>query len=194
MIAGVAYSSDNQGYLPDQTYWSVILRGSATDRWSLLPYLGIPEGQRDEDSVLTCPTLRAKYEMRSGSVVSSWHRTYGINMYVMGSISGSRNPQDHSTLEFSYMKLMAIPFPHSDVAFFFDGPVTIVAPGVGAFNQKFQYPEFRETGPGVKGSDYIHGDAINVVFLDGHVERITRKQAVQENLTDRSKPIWGRKP
>lgn len=193
-MAGISWSTDNEGYLPDRTYWAVVLRGSSTDRWSLYPYLGIPEGSVDEDSVLTCPTLVSKYKINSSSVVSKWHRTYGINMYTVGSISGSRDQNEQSSLEFSYRKLDAIPFPLSEVAFFFDGPVTITAPGVGSFNQMFQYPEFRDADIGVKGSDYIHSGAIHVVFLDGRVERITREQAIEENLTDRSKPLWARKP
>lgn len=195
MIASLAWTTDNDGFLPDRTYWSVILRGSSTDPWSIFPYLGIPEGNRDEDSVLTCPELRNKYEIgQPRSVVSAWHRTYGINMYTIGSISGSRRVEEQSSLEFSYMKLSAIPFDLSKVAFFFDGPITIVSANEANFHQVFQYPELRDAAVGVKGTDYIHSGAINVVFLDGHVKRISREQNLKENLTDRSKPIWGRKP
>lgn len=193
--AGLNWIADHNGALPDRSYWSLTLQGKSRDSYSLFPYLGLPQGNENADTVLTCPTLKAKYRPLNSptSVTNSWHRTYGMNMYTFGSISQATN---HDDLEFSHRYLARVPQP-SKTAFFFDGPITRTGSDVAAYNNRFQYPELRQLGPDqmdVKGSDYIHSGAINVVFLDGHLEAITYERVVRENLTDRSLPFWGRKP
>ncbi|HWL54378.1 MAG TPA: prepilin-type N-terminal cleavage/methylation domain-containing protein [Chthoniobacteraceae bacterium] len=193
--AGLNWIADHNGSLPDRSYWSLTLQGKSRDSFSLFPYLGLPQGNENVDTVLTCPTLKAKYRPfnLAESVTASWHRTYGMNMYTMGSISLKT---DHPDLVFSYLRLPNVPHP-SKTAFFFDGPITPMGNGIAAYANRFQYPELRPVGPGdreIRGTDYIHSGAINVVFLDGHVETITHERVVRENLTDRSLPFWGRKP
>ncbi len=194
--AGLNWVQDHAGILPDRSYWSVYIRGTASDRLSLLPYLGLMEGYNsDRDTVLTCPAYRDLFFPYNPetSVINSFRRTYGLNMYLFGSIKGLTDGPD---FEFSYRKLAYLPKP-ARVAFFFDGPVTPIEKGGGSYNGIFQYPEWRKTGPetpGTKGSAYIHNGGINIVFLDGRVERVTYPQALREGWDKRDSPIWGRKP
>ncbi len=194
--AGLHWIADHNGSLPDRSYWPVIVRNRSTDQWSLLPYLGIPSGNEHRDSVLTCPAYSAKYRPNYSpeGVVNSWHRTYGLNMYLFGTVAGGGT--DDADLANSYRRLSSVPSP-SLTAFFFDGPVTPAANGVGTYNPLFQYPEWRTVTPasiGIKGTDYIHNGGINVVFLDGHLERITPEQAARDDLSNKRNVFWGRKP
>lgn len=196
--AALNWSNDHGGALPDKSYWPVYVRGRSTDPFSLHPYLGIPEAaERNLNSVLTCPRYAAKYKPYNPetNTQNSWHRTYGLNMYLFGSYKGGET-SDPEEMRYTYARLSNIPAPAA-TAFFFDGPVTPRAGDGGAFNANFQYPEWRRTSsetPDLKGTDYIHDGGIHVVYVDGHVERITEARAIADDLKEKSNPFWGRKP
>lgn len=200
--AAISWSNDHDGRLPDRSYWPVFVRNRVTDAYSLHPYLGIPPENLEQDSPLTCPRYKAKYKpvSNAGTVVNGWHRTYGLNMYLFGSISGG-DTSDADEMQKTYGRMSSIPSPGT-TAFFFDGPVTPNGSGGGSYNGIFQYPEWRKTSsatPGLKGTDYIHDGAIHVAFVDGHVERISEERAIRETLMAQPKPpnenkFWGRKP
>lgn len=205
--AGLMYAVDNGGYLPDRTRWA---RAFDPQR-SILLYMGLPvresgEPERRENSVLSCPSVQAS----SFRTNHEWHRTYSINQYATGG-EYDAGTQTNTTEWVSHVQNRGVPgttlaiMDPSIQAFFMDG--TSVLENAEYRYSMFQAPNrlesAREGGHTGWLTPYIHGDGINVAFMDGHVEWISREFAERElvgptnpsvsqaHTSPRTKPFWG---
>ena len=182
-VAGLNWASDNSGRLPDRSRW---FSRSKADPYSLFPYLGFPDtGQQVLwDTVFTCPAFQRDFPTRS-----SPYRTYSINRYAVGS-----NVDDavewQKILNTEPPETLARVKSPSRMAFFMDG-----RPGNPAANGAYSYRAYAAPDSiGPDSTPHLHEDGLNVVFLDGHLERVTSAWIVQEQLTataNRVHPFWG---
>lgn len=196
----MAYSAENDGQLPDRALWQY----GPGNAYSLAPYLDLPvdeSGQPLEvDTVLTCPAIQ-----HSGGRVRNqgWHRTYSINQYATGSDfsgSGVGTWPNHVQARGVPENYHRVAQP-SRMAFFMDGTGQPTASGYRY--SAFQAPDRMKAERSGWHTWYVHGDRINVVFMDGHVEAIdlafaqeeligpTNPSASQAHTSPRTHPFWG---
>lgn len=172
----VLWSSDNAGRLPDARRWGYN-EGQSNDSYAyqFANYIGIkaPKGTvwGDRSSPMKCDSA-ASLNLSS----MEWGRTYSINTYATSTFDG-----DARLASNGYPGRMSwIPNP-AKMAFFMDGAV---APAGVSYqtNVSGAYVVASHSTP----LNYPHGDAVNVVFVDGHVERIDRTVMVSEHLSSNS--------
>lgn len=165
-LANIAFSNDYNGYIavgsgpgtlgpPDnmpvaRRYWW----------WRLMPYLGAdPEATDTPCPVMICPGDPAKggegyanYESQS----PIWKRSYGINSFVVKSNVNGLPPK----------KIIEIPRP-SKTAYVGD-----IAWYLPSLNTHY----IRDISPWIDGMPTNwHDGRVNIVFLDAHVESLTRQ-------------------
>lgn len=202
--AGFLYAADNGGRLPDRTRWTY----STTPVGSLLPYLGLATPNQKIDSALTCPAIQ-KSRFRTTQV--EWHRTYAINQYATGSDTGNSDDWNSTVLSRDVPVRTLGVDQASQQAFFMDGPVVFDSAlgGPGYRYSSYSAPDRLNPakGDGDSGwnTPFVHDDHVNVVFLDGHVEAISREQAEAglvgptnpsaslASTSPRTRPFWGTK-
>jgi len=180
-MAGIQFAADNKGRLPYRSDWA-----SATNsKTSLLPYLGFnlrKSGDPEllQPTVLTCPATL-------GSKVASdteFYRTYSINQYATGNDSGSNETTWKSQVEARQAPLLlsAVKYPARQ-AFFMDGCGKLDTENFD--KPVFRYSAFQNPGrltPYKEGSNswttpFLHNEKIYVVYLDGHVDSLSKKEA-----------------
>ncbi|HWL52055.1 MAG TPA: hypothetical protein VNQ90_06450 [Chthoniobacteraceae bacterium] len=202
--AGLLYAAEQNGRLPDRGGWG----GTTQPHRSLLPYLNLPLRNAsapvyDVDSVLTCPSVQ-KSRFRTPY---DWHRTYAINQYATGDDAGTASIRqtwvNHVENRDAPLRLTNVREPAAQ-SFFMDGPVLLEAGGYRY--SMYQAPDRLEE----RVSDdetawrtpWVHGATLNVVFLDGHIEAISREYAERELIgatnpaastkdPRRRHPFWG---
>ncbi len=196
--AAILSSIDRNGALPDRADW----KSTTLAQKSILPYLGMPlrtttQPASDAASPLTCPAAQSS-PFRTDSELQV---TYSINQYATGGDSNTTwetQVRDRGTP----LRLPNVKNP-AQQAFFMDG--TMQTDGYGARYSSFQDPSrltIRED-PQEAGwkTPFLHQNAIHVVFLDGHLEPVSRKRAEDELIgaanpstgqsSPRVHPFWG---
>jgi len=182
--AALAWSHDNQGRLPDQTRWYSRSKG---DNYSLFGYLGFADtGQQVlRDTVYTCPVF-----VRQFPTAATPYRTYAINRYATGSHLGGTVAEWNQVLNSDPPQTLARVKSPSRMAFFMDGRPNTLAPADTYSYRSYAAPD--SIGPG--NTPHLHQGGLNVVFVDGHVERISTQWIAQEELAvtaRRVHPFWG---
>ncbi len=187
--AGLLYAADKNGMLPDRGGW-----GSATEAHrSLLPYVNLPLRSAGAptyqiDSVLSCPSIQ-KSQFRTPY---DWHRSYAINQYATGDDAGTASIREtwigHVKNRDAPVRLGNVKNPALQ-SFFMDGPVLLEAGGYRY--SMYQAPDRLQERVNEQEASWrtpwIHGQTLNVVFLDGHIEAISREYAKNE-LTGPTNP------
>ena len=198
--AAFSYAADHNGLLPDRSAW----KSPTAASHSLLPYVGVPirssgDPAADSASVLTCPAVKAG----PFSTMEERRVTYSINQYATA--SDITNTAIWTTQVFNRgvpLRLLNIKIPARQ-SFFMDG--TAIPNGMPVRYSAFQDPS--RIGPRDDlenpgwATPFLHGDAIHVVFLDGHLERLSRHDAERElagaanpsagQYSPRVLPFWG---
>jgi prepilin-type processing-associated H-X9-DG protein len=194
-LAGGFYIADKNGQLPDRGTWA-----SSTGTESLVPYLGLRDSNGSGYAArMLCPAI-AKSTFRPHE--DRDQRSYSINQFATGSDNASANSRETwQTQVFARgapLKLGRVANPAAQ-AFFIDGPMV---PDKDAFRfSTFQSCDRLQ--PVVPDSSlwqtyYPHSQCVNVVFLDGHLERITEEKAREKLVgtstgtpSPRTEPFWG---
>lgn len=202
--AAFLYAADNAGRLPDRTRWTY----STDPVRSILPYLGLATPNQKVNSVLTCPAIQ---KSRFRTTEAEWHRTYSINQYATGADHGSRDNWISTVFNRGVPVKMVGADQASRQAFFMDG-TTLYDSALGEPSYRYSAYSAPDRLNPAKGDDdsgwntpFVHDDQINVVFLDGHVEVISRAyaeaelvgptnpSASQASSSPRTRPFWGTK-
>lgn len=178
-VAGQTWINDNDGSMPDAMFWRL---PNQEHQGSILPYLGFSDSQLDTQAAtaLSCP---ASFQELGPN--ADWNRGYSINIYACA----TENWKRYSPYDRHYLKMTAIPNPAA-MAFFMDG--NFLASGnaerkVGTaslvpWNYDDSYG-FYARHPGARA---------NVVFLDGHMERMSIDEFPQGSANEKRKnPFWG---
>ena len=157
--ATLLWVNDNGGKMPDGDTWG-------TD---LAPYLGLPTPPpspwgTDRSSVLRCDSAHL-YRVSS----HGYARNYSMNRYAAATRNGAVN-----SVAGHLARLTVAPKP-ARMFLFMDGAVTRTGTG-GDY-----WSSITATNLDLANSSpvtYCHNGAVNVVFLDGHVERIMSTEMV----------------
>ena len=154
--------ADSDYRMPDKRMWAYDKgRSSSAYAYQLAPYLGLRAGSGDwaEATVMTCPGADA--------IVSSdqpWRRTYSINLHACSTSDGI--PMDE---QWYPQRIQQIEYP-VEMALFLDGAVN--PSGSGSYWTNVKSSQIDPAGGGAPIL-YPHGNALNVVFVDGHVAQLT---------------------
>lgn len=183
--AGLLWVNDNGGRMPDARAWSYNEGVSnAAHLYQLNNYLNIRLAKNADwsryESPMQCAAAAAE---RPPSVATHFGRTYAINTYATSTIheNGGFTQQRESA---GYpQRINQIPKP-SRLAFFMDGAV---ADGSGNYAANVNQSHVRSTAS--SPIRYVHGDAINVAYVDGHISRISRADMEASNATGDT-PFW----
>lgn len=177
--AATLWGQENQLRLPDVRFWQEARDPNSTAySYQLAPYLGLldmslgnAENWVNQNSPFKC---NASYEIKPSG--SRWGRTYAINSLATSTNEGSpRNIVNYP------QGLHDIHEP-SKMAFFMDGatpPTTTIGTywsnaqpsQLGAHSAPFQFP---------------HNNSMNVIFIDGHVESISKDVMLRDYPEKRS--------
>lgn len=168
-IATLNYASDLGGVLPDSKSW----QANADYPGSIAPYLGLSNDTsvRASPSVLTCTASHRQYKS-----VREYCRTYAMNLYAAGSVNNVVKPYQVGRLQRSNGS--------SSQALYMDGPVSVI--GNLGYYQTSATPS---NISGVAPFTYPHRGLMNVVFLDGHAENLSKHQ-ITTILPDATNKFW----
>lgn len=177
--AGLLYAADNGGKLPDRTRWQYIT--AASEPLSLLPYMGVKlDGNVDQSrlrKLLLCPVANhSEYRPEND------YKSFSINQYATGGDVGNPGTwQEQVQARESPTHLLQVQNP-SKQAFFMDGPYNKDSFGgrFSAYQDSIRLTPRDETTGGSWKTPYLHSNGFFVVFLDGHVEHISREYAEAE--------------
>jgi len=167
--ATMAFASDQDGVLPDSKSW----QADAAYPGSLAPYLDLSNSlsAQTSPSVMTCPA--SHQQLRSPRV---YCRTYSINIYAAGSVSGVVKPYQRGRLQRSE-------FPAAQ-ALYLDGPAS-TSGKLGYYQTSASPSNIGGVAPFIRP----HRGSMNVVFFDGHVEMLSKEQ-LETVLPDATQRFW----
>lgn len=179
-LAGLSWINDHGGAMPDAMYWRF---PSENHDGSILPYLGYRDTMLNQKgaTVVSCPA-----SFRAVGPNADWNRSYSINIYACGTENGQR----YSPFDRGVARVQQVASP-ARMAFFMDGNfLTGGAPErkVGPASVENVWDKQQKTG----FYDQHTGMRANVVFLDGHLEPISRTNLPKGNPTEqRLNQFWG---
>ena len=188
-VAGLLWVNDNGGRLPDARAWTY--NGSTNDSiytYQLNNYLSYASERNIDLSAQSTPFKCAvSAQLYPPAVGVHFSRTYSINTYATSTMhdTGSNTVTPRAESNGYPQRLLQVSQP-SRLAFFMDGSVRGASEPY-TYESNINATHVSETrNPGIR---YIHGGAINVAFLDGHVARISQKQ-MQSDYASSNTSFW----
>lgn len=186
------YVTERNGTMPDLTYWR--LDEERFQRFSLIPYLygNVPAGSLDmKNSVFSCPVVQKDADFRTVYGLDRMHATYGINLHMHGTNESGGSVSNYErwiTRNPVAWNLANVVRPEQ-APFFMDG--CVMRSGNNVYYSVYQ--SFARIGvvaedkpTGTWTSPFLHsGKRINVVFVDGRVDALTREQMLDSNWSGR---------
>jgi len=162
--------ADRKNGMLDRSNWPTQISG----------YLALPPGHTGDDNWpenLPSPyRCEASYRLRPSD--RGYTRTYGINNFVCPTANGGDTVLSNTARRLGDVASPAL------TAFFMDGAVGVAG--------KAYWPYVRPSNlSGASPVLYPHDNAANVVFVDGHVSRISQSGMLSKNGTEAS-PFWGK--
>lgn len=180
-LAALMWGEEHKGQLPDRVGY-----GASTtllNDYGLFSFL-TNENSLKYKSIMTCSALARKYPPED----SLWGRTYSINMYSTGSHVNSGIYSQNITLWYTNFTKIGKP---SQQSFFFDGVGRWDA-FVGYYSTHGYEVRMANTFLGTgEAHSFPHSKMSNVVFIDGHVDKISYDFAFQYLQISRTHPFWG---
>lgn len=185
--AFLRYTAEHNGsFLPTKFWYSRI---STAESPGIRDYLGVDSTTKSSspllhvDTVLTCPRLKA---LAPGKFGCMFNRCYSMNGFLVRKSISQPDVPDAPDNPGSPRVMAAVPSP-SQMWAFMDG----ITPDLAANGEFGTVVVEKQITQGEL--HYPHQGRQNIVFLDGHVEKLTR-----EELLNRPNPreFWGdlRKP
>jgi prepilin-type N-terminal cleavage/methylation domain-containing protein/prepilin-type processing-associated H-X9-DG protein len=169
------YLQDFKGAFPARLLWDAP-QVSAYPYYGVGYYLGLKDIKPGlQDTILTCPTLQ---QIRP-QIGQNYHRTYSFNYQLVWNydkITFAVAPTDEARVpRISYIKNT------SETAAVYDGPSALQADVTKGWFYSNAAPESKSVGPTGDSTfllrlAYPHNNANNVLFLDGHVTAVSKKQ------------------
>tara|TARA_R100000027_G_scaffold38992_1_gene28869 strand:- start:8253 stop:8918 length:666 start_codon:yes stop_codon:yes gene_type:complete len=179
--ATTLWIADHDYRMPDNRYWSYDGRPSSDSYdYQIAPYLGFEDMNMGMDlgnieSAMNCPASESEIPS-----TNEWKRTYSINNHATSTTEGA----DRS-VQWYPRSIHQIAEP-SRMALYMDGVIS--AGSDGAYWTNAQNSNVSSGGGGASIS-YPHGGSVNVVFVDGHVEKISQQEMVAD-FSEAYIPFW----
>ncbi|WP_232766813.1 type II secretion system protein [Geminisphaera colitermitum] len=178
---------DNKDQMPDAKAWSY---NQGTTHYAypaqLAPYLSFPKRTNDiidyskAPSPMKCEAAYAKFPANGTNV--HFARTYSINAYATATMDDGTvlKPRNYA---YGYAQRLTQIMQPSRMAFFMDGGTG----GAGSYESNVNIEHVPDSF--ARPLRYPHRDSLNVSFVDGHVQRIT-KADMQANHATNTDPFW----
>ncbi len=186
--AAILFFTDSKGEFFPTKYWEVYPSTASPGVRGMRNYLGIESHLKsvntkefEYDTVITCPVMRRKYP----DISMALHRCYSYNYYL-----NFKNPHSkynaggydaRPLLPEGYWKMQNVPRP-SEMWMFTDA---LLPAGASAYASSIQ-----DSADHLNGLSFPHDGRQNLVFLDGHVESLTREQFLNRAQED---AFWGKR-
>jgi prepilin-type N-terminal cleavage/methylation domain-containing protein/prepilin-type processing-associated H-X9-DG protein len=176
--ASLTYFNDNNSEFFPRKHWDTYPSWGPEFQRGMRDYLGVESeilnianyGDYKMDSVLTCPTMRSLHP----NITLTLHRTYSMNLFLL-----AKHPERvREDLANGPRRLSNVRKP-SSMWTFTDG---LARPEAG------NYQTTINNRAHVEELDFPHRGRQNVVFLDGHVESLTREEFLERA---ESNDFWG---
>lgn len=175
-MAAQQFAADNGGATPGQNWIYPYLESAAATRGTLSSYLSAPARWTDyAESVLTCPELQAQFPSRELG-----RRSYTLNGLCVSrdETTGAALPALTSSNQPRTLRLSESVNPSRQV-FFFDGLPNVQNQSSG----EWSYLARGFSSDVASYGRFVHGGMANVVFLDGHCEKLTRERMLSFSAT-----------
>lgn len=179
-LAARMYASDHNQSLPG-LFWFYQPEGNK--KGAMTTYLGFTHRDIEKNSVLTCMANQRRYPVK-GFV---YHRTYTMNRYMA---SLDRSEVEVKPMTQGPWKYTEIEQP-ARTAFFMDGSIT------SSFQNERQgwwhATEVTPSTPGAHWGDanrYPHRGGLHVLFIDGHVSRVSQADILLANRLIPDRVFW----
>ncbi|MCF7838100.1 MAG: type II secretion system GspH family protein [Candidatus Marinimicrobia bacterium] len=184
-MAGQQYALANRNALPGQYFYDAT--AGYAEKFSLTPYLDIPVPTRSP-TIFTCAEIFARWPY-----YRSYGRTRAINgfgyRWTRASSGSPTSDPDNQRLADKPHKLSEIPSP-SAMYFIADSVYSqFYSDEVG----HYYYSDIRLPNFATAAVDhperYVHLDALNFSFMDGHAQSVSRAE-MQRLVQDSADPFW----
>ncbi|MBK1859282.1 prepilin-type N-terminal cleavage/methylation domain-containing protein [Cerasicoccus arenae] len=173
--------TDSDNHMPDRRWWSYNKeKTSSTSKYQIAPYLDLVSSSGAGADLLhpTAMTCPAANDIQPST--QAWARTYSINAHASSTGDGEGlDPRWYPR------SLLNIQHP-TEMALFIDGAVS--PNNGGGYWTNVQYSQVNPNSHSTPIS-YPHGNAVNVVFVDGHVSRYTMDEMIA-NYSDPLSRFW----
>ncbi|EIP97926.1 prepilin-type N-terminal cleavage/methylation domain-containing protein [Opitutaceae bacterium TAV1] len=178
---------DNRDKMPDAKAWSY---NQGTTNYAypaqLASYLSFPKRANEiidyskTPSPMKCEVSYEKFPANGNNV--HFARTYSINSYATATMDdgSALKPRDP---KYGYCQRLSLITHPSRMAFFMDGATG----GSGSYESNVNQQHVPDSY--ARPLRYPHRDSVNVAFVDGHVQRIS-KADMQANYATNETPFW----
>ena len=154
-MAGMLWVNENNGKMPREKWWI----------YDFAPYLDMPNPSRWEKgmgSPYCCPATDEQYPS-----IQNYDWTYAMNKYATSDQTVS--------VAYQIPKVSMVNHP-AELSFIMDG--TCGKSGSGVYWRTVNPQNVPPAGS--SPLIYAHGDAINVIFVDGHVQQISSSEMMEK--------------
>lgn len=186
-MAALLYAEDHKR-MPYSKRWHYL----ATTKGSLLPYISFnytdatwtPGGA----SVLRCDaSFKIRPPQNPSAAEGRFDLTYSINRHASSGTGNAGDGGDENGFKSSEHTPPGATFATPSLtALFMDGAVNVTTSS--NYWLSVSNSEIKETS--AAQPLYPHGGAINVVFIDGHVKRISKKDMIADNGPSNQTSFW----
>ncbi|MBC2603363.1 prepilin-type N-terminal cleavage/methylation domain-containing protein [Puniceicoccus vermicola] len=178
--AATLWGADHKHRMPDNRFWAYNGEpGSNSYPYQLAPYLGFENMSIGDDPGEIASAMRCPASESETPSTQQWDRTYSINNHATSTSEGKvRSDRWYPA------SIHQIAHP-ARMALFMDGTVS---PGSGSYWTNAQNTQVDSGGSGAVLS-YPHDGTMNVVFVDGHVERFSKEVMVAQ-YSEAYIPFW----
>jgi prepilin-type N-terminal cleavage/methylation domain-containing protein/prepilin-type processing-associated H-X9-DG protein len=176
-IASQQFAAENRGATPGQNWMYPYLESAAATRGTLASYLNTPARWTDyAESVMTCPELQVQFPSKELG-----RRTYTLNGLCVSRDETTGDPLAAltSSNQPRTLRLSDSTFPARQV-FFFDGLPNVQNQSSG----EWAYLARGFSSDVVSYGRFVHEGMANVVFLDGHCEKLSRNEFLSHSATN----------
>ncbi|EIQ02186.1 hypothetical protein OpiT1DRAFT_00769 [Opitutaceae bacterium TAV1] len=177
--------NDNRDQMPNAKAWcrNEVSTDSAYP-YQISQYLNF-KAQKNIDWTSASSPMKCETGHAKNPATASVHfgRTYSINAWATATNMDGAEIKTRVASQGYAVRLSDIPHP-SRMVFFLDGAVEA---GGGTYLTNLNAAQVPDSAaPPIQ---YVHHDSINVVFIDGHVQRIT-KADMQANYANNDTAFW----
>lgn len=187
----IQYISDKNGTLPDLVYWRQ--DDERYQKFSIVPYIygEVTKGTVGmKTSVFSCPITHKDPLFRPDVQSDRMNATYGLNLLMHGTNEDGGSVSNYDTWKTRNpvaWNMANIQRPE-EAPLFMDGASMSGTSGVyySVYQSFARIGMIPKDGPGGNATPFLHpGERVNVIFVDGRVDSLTREEMLLLNWSGR---------